>query len=161
MPFRGYGGGRLLPVTSLGLAVVCACACSCASSRRDVESAQSPSASAELPPYDAGATTNAATTNAATTSPCAVVLCGGASLCVVGADGAGRCAEPDASPGGCLPSGCGGTICADAPVFSTCIFKPEHACYRKATCARDPRTGRCAWRPTPELDACLANPPRL
>jgi hypothetical protein len=58
--------------------------------------------------------------------------------------------EPD-----CRPTGCGGQICADKSVFSTCVYRPEYACYKTATCERN-AAGSCAWRSTPELTKCLA-----
>lgn len=63
------------------------------------------------------------------------------------------------SPGeGCFVGGCSGELCADEPLASVCWWFPEFACYREATCGRfgDPELfGGCAWKPTPELLACL------
>jgi hypothetical protein len=42
---------------------------------------------------------------------------------------------------------------------TTCEFKPEYACYRTARCERQP-SGVCAFTQTPELQACLKNPPK-
>lgn len=58
----------------------------------------------------------------------------------------------------CKPSGCSGQICSDRDMITTCEFRPEYACYAKATCERNAE-GACAWRDTPELKACLASPP--
>lgn len=58
----------------------------------------------------------------------------------------------------CIKTGCGGTLCSDQEMMSTCEFRPEHACYRDATCERQ-ADGTCGWTETPELTACLANPP--
>src|SRR5688572_12753746 len=67
---------------------------------------------------------------------------------------------PDQPPPGgeCKPTGCSGAVCSDQDVVTTCEFKPEYACYRDATCTRQ-ADGQCGWTPTPELDACLKNPP--
>ncbi len=70
-------------------------------------------------------------------------------------------APPPGEVGGaktCMATGCGGTICASEQMMSTCEFKPEHACYSSATCEWQ-ASGECGWRQTPELTACLANPP--
>lgn len=57
----------------------------------------------------------------------------------------------------CVVSGCSSQICADQPMFSTCEFRPEYACYQSATC--EPQAdGTCGWTATPELQACLGNP---
>jgi hypothetical protein len=58
----------------------------------------------------------------------------------------------------CRPTGCSATVCADEDVVTTCEFRPEYACYQKATCERQP-DGQCGWTKSAELDACLANPP--
>jgi hypothetical protein len=58
----------------------------------------------------------------------------------------------------CVVSGCSGEICGDEPMFSTCIFRPEFACYQAATCERQ-SDGVCGWTQTDELQACLADPP--
>lgn len=54
----------------------------------------------------------------------------------------------------CRPSGCSGEICADEEVFTTCIYKEEFACYKKAKCERQ-KDGQCAWTLTQELLQCL------
>lgn len=63
------------------------------------------------------------------------------------------------SPGeGCFVGGCSAELCADEPLAGVCWWVPEFACYRDATCGRfgDPElSGGCAWKPTPELLACL------
>lgn len=68
----------------------------------------------------------------------------------------GACAEPPSS--GCVVGGCSGQVCydeADGPIFTTCEWRPEYACYDSATCERQP-DGNCGWTPTPELSMCLA-----
>ena len=58
---------------------------------------------------------------------------------------------------GCRTSGCSGQICIaeDAPpVFTTCDWRPEYACYHDAACERQ-SDGACGWTMTAELTACL------
>jgi hypothetical protein len=65
----------------------------------------------------------------------------------------------DAGAGGeCRPTGCSGIVCSDEDVMTTCEYRPEYACYQSATCTRQ-ADGACGWTQTPELEACLANPP--
>lgn len=62
---------------------------------------------------------------------------------------------------GCKVGGCSATVCSEASgedMMTTCEFKPEYACYRSATCEKQ-ADGACGWTQTPELSACLANPP--
>lgn len=68
----------------------------------------------------------------------------------------------EAPPAGeCFVGGCSGQVCSDQPgVISTCEWRPEYACYDDAACARQ-ANGECGWTPSPELAACLANPPQL
>jgi hypothetical protein len=54
----------------------------------------------------------------------------------------------------CRPTGCSGQVCSDRDVITTCEWREEYACYRNATCERQP-SGACGWTPTPELEACL------
>jgi hypothetical protein len=61
-------------------------------------------------------------------------------------------------PAPCMKTGCSGTVCADEDRVSTCEYKPEYACYRDAVCERQAE-GECGWTQTPELEACLADPP--
>ncbi len=66
------------------------------------------------------------------------------------------------APGGeCVRGGCSGTLCSEPgnDMATTCEWKPEYACYQKAECKRQ-AGGACGWTKTPELDACLANPPK-
>jgi len=55
----------------------------------------------------------------------------------------------------CIKTGCSSQICADHNVVSTCEFRPEYACYQKATCERQ-ANGNCGFTKTPELTECLA-----
>jgi eight-cysteine-cluster-containing protein len=54
----------------------------------------------------------------------------------------------------CVVSGCSGQICAGEPLFSTCEWRPEYACFASATCAPQPGGG-CGWSMTDALRACL------
>lgn len=65
-----------------------------------------------------------------------------------------RLLETDDKP--CVVSGCSGQICADEPMFSTCEWREEYACYATATCERQ-ADGVCGWTQTPELEACLGD----
>jgi hypothetical protein len=40
-------------------------------------------------------------------------------------------------------------------MMSTCEYKPEYDCYKKATCAMQ-ADGKCGWNKSAELDACIA-----
>lgn len=74
----------------------------------------------------------------------------------VAEDGGGDKTAGDAAE--CRPTGCSAAVCSDEEVMTTCEFRPEYACYKDATCARQP-DGECGWTKSAELDACLANPP--
>lgn len=58
---------------------------------------------------------------------------------------------------GCVVSGCSGQLCAEEPMASTCEWLPQYACYQSERCGRFGPEGSCAWEPTPELAACLAD----
>jgi hypothetical protein len=70
--------------------------------------------------------------------------------------------ECPSTAGGCVKTGCSGTLCAETgnDLVTTCEFRPEYACYGDASCERQP-DGACGWTQTPELARCLANPPPL
>lgn len=75
----------------------------------------------------------------------------------------GVSAEPAPPAGGaCVKSGCSGTVCTEPgnEMVTTCEMKAEYACYQSATCERQ-TDGACGWTQTPELTACVANPPAL
>jgi hypothetical protein len=55
----------------------------------------------------------------------------------------------------CIKTGCSSQVCSDHAVITTCEFRPEYACYRKAACERQ-TDGNCGFTKTPELTACLA-----
>lgn len=56
----------------------------------------------------------------------------------------------------CKVAGCSSELCVgpDDPGISSCIFRPEYACYRGATCAQQ-ADGMCGWTQTAELTQCL------
>lgn len=57
----------------------------------------------------------------------------------------------------CKPSGCSGQVCADTSVITTCEWREQYACYPKyGTCERG-ADGKCGWRDTPALKACLGS----
>ncbi len=71
-------------------------------------------------------------------------------------DGGGHITD---AGGGCVRGGCSSELCVEAsapPVVSDCIFRPEFACYQKATCERQ-AGGSCGFTPTQTLTACLAS----
>lgn len=60
----------------------------------------------------------------------------------------------------CVVSGCSGQVCAHRPIATTCEWQPGYACYRAARCGRFGPGGACGWQQSPELLACLAEPPQ-
>src|SRR5205085_2732818 len=54
----------------------------------------------------------------------------------------------------CMRTGCSGQVCADREVVTTCEYRSEYDCYKKATCERQ-ASGDCGFTQTPELTACL------
>jgi hypothetical protein len=68
--------------------------------------------------------------------------------------------EPTTSAQGpCYVGGCSSELCTDTKnQVSACLYSPSYACYRTATCERQP-DGKCGWTQTPALSKCLANPP--
>lgn len=57
--------------------------------------------------------------------------------------------------GGCYIGGCSQEICSDQQdAVSTCIYKPEFACYKGESCGRQ-ANGQCGWTPNVGLSACL------
>ncbi len=62
-----------------------------------------------------------------------------------------------AATGSCNISGCSGELCVDSKqggLASICIYRNGFACYKKATCEKQPN-GKCGWTSTPELLNCL------
>jgi hypothetical protein len=54
----------------------------------------------------------------------------------------------------CMKTGCSSQVCSDQEVITTCEFRPEYECYKRAICERQ-RNGECGFTQTPELTACL------
>lgn len=54
----------------------------------------------------------------------------------------------------CMKTGCSGEICADEEMMSTCVYRSEYECYKKARCERQ-SNGKCGFTETSELRACL------
>jgi hypothetical protein len=54
----------------------------------------------------------------------------------------------------CLKTGCSGQVCSDKEVITTCEFRAEYECYKKAACERQ-ANGDCGFTQTAELTACL------
>jgi hypothetical protein len=54
----------------------------------------------------------------------------------------------------CMRTGCSGQVCSDQEVITTCEFKTEYECLKKAACERQ-KNGECGFTQTPELLACL------
>jgi len=54
----------------------------------------------------------------------------------------------------CMKTGCSGQVCSDKEVITTCEYRAEYECYKKATCERQ-ATGDCGFTQTPELVSCL------
>jgi len=63
--------------------------------------------------------------------------------------------SPNTASKPCIKTGCSGQICSDESVISTCEYRPEYECYKKATCERQ-ANGNCGFTQTPELKSCLA-----
>jgi eight-cysteine-cluster-containing protein len=64
--------------------------------------------------------------------------------------------DPDSE---CVTSGCSGQLCVAAdsdPIFTTCEWREEYACYQAATCEKQ-ADGACGWTATDELATCLDN----
>jgi hypothetical protein len=56
----------------------------------------------------------------------------------------------------CIISGCAGEICSEENRVSTCIARPENACYKTAQCEVQ-ANGKCGWTQTNELTMCIKN----
>jgi hypothetical protein len=54
----------------------------------------------------------------------------------------------------CKKTGCSGQVCSDQEVITTCEYRTEYDCYKRAACERQ-RNGECGFTQTPELAACL------
>lgn len=66
--------------------------------------------------------------------------------------------EPPVAKDGCVVGGCSGELCVDGkdgPVASPCLWTASFACYGKTSVCERGADGRCGWRQTTELKACL------
>jgi hypothetical protein len=54
----------------------------------------------------------------------------------------------------CMKTGCSGQVCSDEEVITTCEYRTEYECYKKATCERQ-ANGSCGFTKTPALTSCL------
>jgi hypothetical protein len=100
-------------------------------------------------------------TTTTVTGPAGMATALKASQFYLRADRAGREVSNDRPPSKnpCKKTGCSGQVCSDEEIMTTCEWKPEYACYRKARCERQ-ANGKCGFTQTPELTACLARPPQ-
>ncbi|CAN5385883.1 hypothetical protein BH11MYX1_BH11MYX1_54840 [soil metagenome] len=60
-----------------------------------------------------------------------------------------------ADPKQCFRGGCSNQLCGEAPQVSSCIYKPEYACYQAATCELQP-DDTCGFTADDALTSCLA-----
>lgn len=65
-----------------------------------------------------------------------------------------RAAKTSSSQKPCMKTGCSGQVCSDQEVITTCEYRTEYECYKKATCERQ-ANGDCGFTQTPELTKCL------
>lgn len=95
-----------------------------------------------------GDVVNSFCSNSQTIIACPLIECPGT--------GSGSCTDGK-DCGGCTKGGCSGQVCHSSgePVFTTCEYRAEYACYKTAICTRQ-ANGQCGWIQTPELKACLA-----
>lgn len=54
----------------------------------------------------------------------------------------------------CIRTGCSNQICAEEEVVTTCEYRLEYECYKKAKCERQ-ADGNCGFTKTSELTACI------
>lgn len=66
------------------------------------------------------------------------------------------CKSLATTPKPCVATGCSGEVCSDESVATPCVVRPEHACFRKASCERQ-AAGDCGWTQTPSLLLCIEN----
>lgn len=58
---------------------------------------------------------------------------------------------------GCVVSGCSGELCVAEgnSMASTCIYKPEFACYKAHGTCKHQSDGNCGWTQTEALQECV------
>lgn len=57
----------------------------------------------------------------------------------------------------CVVGGCSSQLCVDSttgPIYSTCEWRDEYACYQGASCEHQ-SNGECGWTMTNDLRSCL------
>jgi hypothetical protein len=54
----------------------------------------------------------------------------------------------------CMKTGCSSQVCSDQEVITTCEYRTEYECYKRAACERQ-RNGECGFTMTRELSECL------
>lgn len=54
----------------------------------------------------------------------------------------------------CMKTGCSSQVCSDQEVITTCEYRSEYECYKRAKCERQ-SNGECGWTQTTELKSCL------
>ena len=62
--------------------------------------------------------------------------------------------KPSGNKKPCFKTGCSRQVCADEEVITTCEYRPEYECYKRAKCERQ-ASGECGFTDTPELRTCL------
>jgi hypothetical protein len=62
--------------------------------------------------------------------------------------------KPSGNKKPCFKTGCSRQVCADEEVVTTCEYRPEYECYKRAKCERQ-ANGECGFTDTPELRTCL------
>jgi hypothetical protein len=69
-----------------------------------------------------------------------------------GTTGGNNGGNPGQKP--CMKTGCSSQVCSDQEVITTCEYRTEYDCYKRAACERQ-RNGECGWTVTRELSECL------
>jgi|GEM_PF-1340841 len=66
----------------------------------------------------------------------------------------GTCKPTETEPNPCMRTGCSGQVCAAEPVYTTCEWLPQYACYELAECGLT-ADGTCGWKGNDAFSACL------
>jgi hypothetical protein len=85
-----------------------------------------------------------------------LVLLFGPSAPAASSDGEGDTGKATSAPVVCVVEGCNAELCLPrgAGIMSTCMARPEHACYREARCERQ-SNGDCGWTKTSAFESCM------
>lgn len=86
--------------------------------------------------------------------PCNLTDCAPGNRCEV-QNGQAVCLSDGTALPPCVRTGCSGQICSDQNRTTTCLWRPEYACYQQAICERG-TDGQCGFRQTAALQACLS-----